>query len=190
MLVTAQHVQHHLYLSEKLEQMKIQAPNRLPKRAYGLDSLDLWFGDMKKDQFDRIRPGFVRVEVMLNHSRETQTENEMETGIPLDYKFGDLDGYSDNKDEYVDPSYCCYVRHVGNSGRTAPSAPNASELMIWETGIAGLGVRQMPDGSWVMMLPGPRQFLNDTYDYKVGKFLAGQSRPLKNRPLVSSPKFM
>lgn len=189
MLITGEHILHHLWLSEQLEQMKEASSEFVPRKQYGVDSSEIWFGDMARKQFPRMRPGFIRVEALLNETENPiQTKEQMEN-VPVDYDFSDMDGYG--SDEHIDPSFCCHVKNIGLNGTTAPAKPKLpSELMLWETGISGLAVRELPDASWVGLLPGPRKFQDNPFDYKVGKYSPGNSRTLKQRPAGPSPKFL
>ena len=188
MFITGDHIKHHLYMSKLIEDYQAESPVSVPQRQYGVDSKDIWFGDMTKQQFPRMRPGFIRVEVLLDEvEAPPQAEADIEN-VPIDHDFSDL-GYTDLQS--LDPSTCCHVAgHIGGMGATAPMQPNASQLMAWETGISGLAVRQMPDGSWVGVLPGPRKNWDNTFEYKVGSFLPNHSRTLKVKPTPSNPKFI
>lgn len=145
MLVLGDHVKHHLYVSEQLQKFRKEAPE-------DIDNIRLWFGDLKKKQLQRMRPGFIRVEVLMNDEPNvTQDEAEMENNIPFEYDFSDL-GYKGN--QHVDPSICCNAKQLGLNITKMPREPSVSQLMLWETGIGALGVRELPDGSWVAILPG------------------------------------
>eukprot|EP00547_Thalassionema_nitzschioides_P006908 CAMPEP_0194200132 /NCGR_PEP_ID=MMETSP0156-20130528/874_1 /TAXON_ID=33649 /ORGANISM="Thalassionema nitzschioides, Strain L26-B" /LENGTH=407 /DNA_ID=CAMNT_0038925099 /DNA_START=441 /DNA_END=1667 /DNA_ORIENTATION=- len=178
MLVLGDHLKHHLYVSEKLQHFRQEAPDEI-------DNIKLWFGEMKEKQLQRMRPGFIRVEVLLkDEPNTTQDKTDIEDNIPLDFNFSDW-GYEE--DQHVDPSICC---NVGSNFTTASQEPSASQLMVWETGIGGLGVRELPDGSWVALLPGPRPLPGVPFDYEIGNFHSGSAGKLKNRPALSNPKFM
>lgn len=188
MLVTGTHIQHHLYLSQLIEDTQMQAPETVKAKQYGIPSDEIWFGDMAKKQFPRMRPGFIRVEVLLDEKIAPPQADEDIENVPMDYNFSDL-GYAEM--QTLDPSICCHVAgHIGVNGTTAPMTPDVSQLMVWETGISGFAVREMPDRSWVGLLPGPRKAIDQVFDYGVGKFFPDHTRTLKTIPHNSNPKFL
>mmetsp|Transcript_28177 Transcript_28177/g.58975 ORF Transcript_28177/g.58975 Transcript_28177/m.58975 type:complete len:266 (-) Transcript_28177:128-925(-) len=101
-------------------------------------------------------PGFVRVEVLLDEENYPAQSN---TGpVPIDLTFGGEDGGAAEEHE-VSPEYCCHVSPK-TTNKHMPQSPEPSKLMLWETNILPLGVRQMPEDSWlnwVALLRGPNQ---------------------------------
>ena len=185
MLVTGAHVDHYLDWTRRIETWRLQAPREMPDRAFGYDSKEIWFGTLTKKQLERIRPGFIRVEALLNASMFSTQENI--ENVPVDMDFTD---FGENSQSDVDPSVCCHVKHIGQNGTAAPKDPDPGQLMMWEAGIAGMGVREMPDGTWVGVFSGPKKFLSNPFDYKVGKFHASATHNLRDKPVTSNPKFL
>jgi hypothetical protein len=182
MLVKGGHIKHYLYMSQLVEELRQQSPlTTVPPNQYGISSEEMWFGAMSRKQLHRVLPGFIRVEVVLDPSDAAAAQQQLPwENVPLDLDFSDR-GYTVGKKQSLDPSLCCNVMHVGNSGNKAPFHPNSSQLMIWETAISGIGVRELPDGSWVGLLNGPFQVPGESFDYKVGKFRADASRNLTDQ---------
>jgi hypothetical protein len=189
MLIKGEHIKQHLNISKWLQDFHKHAPHFLPPKHHGIRSDSVWFGNLSKIQLQRIRPGFIRVEALINEQQfPTQRTADIEN-VPANYNFSDL-GYF-NSTQMIDPSVCCHVSgHVGRNGTSAPLRPNATQLMVWETGISGLSVREMPDGTWIGLLPGPRYLPDDEINPIVGRYYPYYSRVLKNKPHVSSPKFL
>jgi hypothetical protein len=114
-----------------------------------------FFGPWTRRQMDRLVPGFVRVEVLLN---ETVHGAQLELDpIPLDYDFVDTTtGMS--QERHFDPTICCHVQMRPNV--ETPVHPSRDKVIIWETSVKALSARQLPslnekEGEWVILLPGP-----------------------------------
>lgn len=161
MRITAAHVQTFLEQSAALDVMRQQADAAaVPETAASesvsenMDPLHMTFyGDMTRRQLDRLIPGFVRVEVLLNETQNgAQTAADLDP-IPLDYEHG----------RHFDPVPCCHVNMHPNV--ETPVQPASDQVVIWETNIKGLSVRQLPKTTtletkpsvldWVVLLPGP-----------------------------------
>lgn len=103
---------------------------------------------MTKEQLDRIQPGFLRVEVLTDPERPTQQD------------IGPIPVFARAR---PDPRVCCHTNRVGLQGELAPQYPVAEQLLVWEMGIAGLSVQEMPEHTtsssqpklldWVALLP-------------------------------------
>jgi hypothetical protein len=174
MRITGQHVQQFMSMSHQLDLLRAQVP--LDEAAAAADvpeNMDpkhmKFFGSMTRQQLDRLVPGFVRVEVLLN-----ETENGAQTAsgpIPLDYKFSvtttNVDTITQEEERHFDPKPCCQVQMSPND--ETPSHPDRQDVVIWETSIKALSLRQLPQPSvqppgsssssslldWVVLLPGP-----------------------------------
>jgi hypothetical protein len=150
MLIKAEHVQHYVAVTEELRRLEEVAPVDPPPTVTKSNAEQQYFGSMTKGQLRRMIPGFIRVEVLLD---EENYPAQKETGpVPVDLQF-------DSKRREVDAQPCCSVSdHLANTNR--PSQPRSDQLMLWETNILPLGVRQMPPGSWldwVVLQRGPNQ---------------------------------
>ena len=99
----------------------------------------------------RMIPGLIRVEVLLD---EDKYPAQSSTGpIPVDLTFGEEGNMQ------ISPEFCCHVAR-NTSNDHIPESPTPDQIMLWETNIWPLGVRQMPTDSWldwVVMLRGPSQ---------------------------------
>lgn len=149
MLVKSSHIRYHLSLSAELDRLRESAPVALPD-----NETQTFYSPLTKGQIARMRPAFIRVEVLLDESKyPAQKEPDK---VPIDHNFTAENGSTFNAD--VDPEPCCHVRHIGLNGTLAPPTPKPDQLMVWETGIRGISVRKMPKPSrlkWVGLLTGP-----------------------------------
>jgi hypothetical protein len=149
MLITKTHIDYHISVMDELERYKTELDSQSHKLQkndilpYGFARHDRWWGELTREQLDHIKPGFLRVEVQTNPQIETQRE------------LGPLPVF---KRARADPRICCHAKHVGLQGKLAPQYPTADQVMIWETSIPGLFVREMPSRpkqllDWVALLP-------------------------------------
>jgi hypothetical protein len=154
MLITKSHIEYYMDVTQEInaykkeladekgtDQSQSQSSNASPTKG-------TFWGPMTKEQLDRLQPGFLRVEVLTDPERPTKPDMGP---IPV---FGRA---------RPDPRVCCHTNRVGLQGQLplAPQYPTADQLVIWETGIAGLFVREMPTHTtsqpqlldWVALLP-------------------------------------
>lgn len=177
MRITGEHVDHFLAMSNEIRRLKESAPESLPERVGKIQpELESSFhGAMTKGQLDRMIPGFVRVEVLLDEATYGSQTNL--GSVPVD------------RERNVDPAICCHVPNVPPGG-DLPIDPPSEKLVMWEYGIDAASVREMPEGSslgWVVLQAGPdRPPLNDT----IGGYWSGTSFAMKSRPRHSDPKFL
>ena len=158
MRITGEHVDYYLAVNAELDRLKREAPDKLPRKTYRRKSSDLFFGPMTKQQLKRFKPGFVRVEVLWDEVH-FPTQGKLDP-VDVDLNFTDI-GVNETS---LDPSFCCHTRHVGRPD--IPRRPNASQLVLWETGISGLTLREMPPSSplgWVGLLAGPTRLPDVEY---------------------------
>jgi hypothetical protein len=166
MRITGTHVQHFLALSNELEVLRRQA--RTSDRND--ETTDSFFGAMTPRQLDRLIPGFVRVEVLLNEAAHG-AQLELDP-IPLDYSV------ETGQEVHFNPQPCCHVQMNPNVG--TPIHPEAKDVIVWETSIQALSVRQLPERpeepepllDWVALLPGPGKRLHA--DDLISSFWSGQ----------------
>jgi hypothetical protein len=157
MLITADHVNHYVNVTNELRRLEELAPIDLPTTKTKEKAPKEFHGTMTKGQLRRMIPGFMRVEVLLD---EEQYPAQQNTGpIPIDLQFPVHGKKQTTSTGSVDAKSCCYISdHLTSTSR--PSRPNADQLMIWETNILPLGIRQMPTDSWlqwVLLQRGPSQ---------------------------------
>lgn len=169
MVIHAEHVLHFVRVTEELRRLEDAAPETLPSSASKLD--EVYHGAMTKSQLRRMMPGFIRVEVLLE---EEKYGAQTDTGpIPLDPSIPS-----------VNATVCCAVQHTAPH---RPAKPAADKLMLWETNILPLGIRNMPKQSWldwVMLQRGPNQrnlapeaTIGDWWSNKNKKYYSKQGRP-------------
>jgi hypothetical protein len=155
MRITGTHVQHFLALSNALDILRRQSTPMASNNHD--DTSDSFFGAMTPRQLDRLIPGFVRVEVLLNEA-EHGAQLDLDP-IPLDYSV------ETGEDVHFNPQPCCHVQMNPNVG--TPIHPEAKDVIVWETSVQALSVRQLPKSriqepllDWVTLLPGPGKRLH------------------------------
>jgi hypothetical protein len=179
MLITAEHVRHFEAMTEEIARLRDAAPDDPPPNVRSSsDALNSYHGTMTKSQLKRTIPGFIRVEVLLDEEHYPAQSN---TGpVPIDLEFGG------GRREEVDAAVCCHVSSKTVSEHR-PANPKSDQLMLWETHILPLGVRRMPDQSWldwVVTQRGPNQnkldkkeIIGDYWTNRKRKFYPKESRP-------------
>ena len=131
-----------------------------------------YFGTMTQRQLSQIIPGFIRVEVVLNETQTPIPPLSVKVPVDLDHIVpSSSDAFQDSNhphyhhrnyfrkssdatsrilhdspppspEDLVDPSPCCHVSP--NVTTELLVQPTLHQLMVWETQIVALGVRQMP----------------------------------------------
>lgn len=168
MRITGDHVAHFLKMSEDIDQLRLEAPDTIPNLVpVKVDPTESkYFGPMTRGQMDRLIPGFIRVEVLVNENvngAQTSLDN-----IERDYSFDvSEDGKVKQKDYHFNPRICCHVQMKPN--KNTPVHPKPSDVIIWETNIKALSALNMPKPKvgkpstrldWVGVLPGPGKRLD------------------------------
>lgn len=176
MMIKGEQVQHYIQVSEEIERLKEAAPDDLPGNPDGKFYGKSFHGPMTKGQLSRMIPGFIRVEVLLAGTKREQTKV---SPIPVDLQFEDGEGQNQNRT--VNAASCCHVSKE-RSSPIRPSNPEADQLMLWETEVHPLGVRQLPqknDGQekplfdWVGLLRGPTYDSETAANTIIGDYWAG-----------------
>ena len=176
MLIKGEQVQHYIQVSREIDRLKENAPEDLPgtpdSKVYG----NTFHGPMTKGQLSRMIPGFIRVEVLLGGTRRGPTKV---SPIPVDLEFTEGDGQIRNRT--IDAAPCCHVSEERSSDMR-PTNPDASQLMLWETEVHPLGVRQLPMNmhgqeqsllDWVALLRGPTYDSETPANTIIGDYWAG-----------------
>lgn len=191
MRVTANHVQHFLEMSDQIETLRIQAPDTWMDVPEDMEpDHQKYFGAMIKDQIDRVIPGFIRAEVLLD-PKEHGSQKELDP-IPLNFTEG-------GTEEHFNPRYCC---HVQMTNKDMPVHPEKESVVIWETSVKALSVRQMPQSrlknkydenliDWIGLLPGPKRHLKTKE--KLGGYWSGRDGAygdVKNKPSAAAPDLL
>jgi hypothetical protein len=223
MRVTADHVLHfaemsHALLALQQQQQQQQQEEQTAAAAPPLDFL--FFGPMTRAQWDRLVPGFVRVEVLLNED-EHGAQTELDP-IPLDFSFLTDDDTTistavgtTTTERHFNATTCCHIPQdlfqqfpdlQQKEEHVLPGRPAADKVVIWETNIKALSVRQLPPSSniknnnkiwslspsldWVALLPGPGKRLAATdtvagyWSGQDGAFGANAVRPSGGDPHI------
>lgn len=153
MLIKGDHVKHFEAVTLELERLRADAPDDVPDTIKShSDAVNNYYGPMTKAQLGRVIPGFIRVEVLLDEKAYPAQRN---TGpVPIDLDFGPGQEHAQ-----ADADICCQVSPAAESPHR-PAHPKGDQLMLWETHVMPLGVRQMPANSWlnwVIAQRGPNQ---------------------------------
>jgi hypothetical protein len=172
MLVRGQHVKHYLQLSAEIERLLTLAPNDLQEKENHIHDYNRtsFFGDMTKQQLERLVPGFIRVEATVNE----KVRGAQSGALPIPI----------HREVNVDPTICCQLNE-GSSDKV-PETPALDDLIAWETNIKSFSLRQFPPESnlldWVALMLGPGNDLRQ--DQKIGGFWSGRKGVFKgdNRP--------
>lgn len=178
MIITRDHVINYNQMSHEIERLKNDAkPGSLN------DPIDKSFtGSMTEIQLQRLIPGFIRVEVLKPNSVAQQT-----TG-PITVQ------EQSASNSALNASICCslppeYPLHLQEDPVT--SNPQFEQLMIWETGIQGMSLRQLPKESsidWVALQPGPKNRSIENGQV-IGGYWSGNDGDFDSRPSDDDPRF-
>jgi hypothetical protein len=177
MIVKAEHIQHFMRLSQDWYTMRQSAPNKTvysTTKTTPNDMLTVFHGPMNKIQLERLVPGFIRVEASLNnyhpHLRNQQKQ------IPLDYEWN-----SSISQSQVNASVCCHVS-PDSTNEHIPLAPTTEQLYFWETAIDALGVRQLPNHQWALLLGGNSDKYYVNPNFVIGDYWSGRDGYFTVRP--------
>lgn len=174
MLITGEAVRNYIDVTDELSQLRKVAPERPVLSEFNFRSK--FYGNLNKAQLQRMIPGFIRVEVLLNEGRYgSQTK---------------LDPVPITDRPQVDPSICCWIHNPKAANRNRPATPKSEDLILWETNIRALGVRKMPVPSmldWVLLQRGPRVLdvnlkIEDYWSGTDGYFMGGKNDANRYRP--------
>lgn len=187
MRITKHHVQQYLAVSDKIDQLRAEAPQELPNLIpEPTDPLQQRFeGPMTRDQLDRLMPGFVRVEVILNKT-STHSQRKLDPVIS-DHEW--------NGPYQFDPKPCCHVSLNPNPD-ALPATPSLEDVVVWETTIEPMSVRQLPQISshqekssdWIVLLPGPGKRLSP--DLAIGGYWSGRQGAYPEKVSTAKPYFL
>jgi hypothetical protein len=154
MRITGAHVRHYLDTSAALDALRTGAAEASSTALNQQSTLpsSTFFGPVSERQLDRLVPGFVRVEVLLDLA--ANGAQRVLDPVPLDYVV-------DRTEYHFDPAPCCHINIRPNKDNL-PVKPNSSDVVVWETAVKALYVRKLPSSSssstfldWVALLPGP-----------------------------------
>ena len=173
MVLKGYHVQQYLEMTQQLYRLRELAPET------SANSPNNYFGEMTKSQLERVFPGLIRVEVLLDE--DTYGAQSQLDAVPLTDR------------PRVDPQPCCHMSKNSSVNDKRPASPDSDKMFLWETNIAALGVRQMPVDSelgWVLMQRGPGTF--DDPKVAIGDYWSGTDKYFSGtnqarRPGAGSP---
>lgn len=172
MRITASHLQHYIATSQALNILRQQAAQQNPANHA------LFYGSLTERQLDRMLPGFVRVEVLLDPAN--YGAQEVLDPVPLDFSFtdGGTPTTTSASERHFNATHCCHVpylaKHFMQSQKyPLPAHPDDDSVIVWETAIKALSVREVGQNNirhaapmeqdylrWVALLPGPGKRLD------------------------------
>jgi hypothetical protein len=179
MLVKNHHVLYHMEFMEEIRQLKqsaskssntssLSSSGRSSSNNQSLDlyshSHPIFWGSLSVDQLNHIRPGLLRVEVLTTGKNGTSTTLSLQSKYQEYYQAQQHQPFHLAIDSpaarSVNTHPCCH-RNVSRSLLSSSSLendhPTADQVIVWESAIAGMHVRQMPKTSslldWVAILP-------------------------------------
>ena len=159
MLIKGDHLSNFQQVSQYIYDLRSNAPHSLPTDK------SLFYGPMTQVMLKRMLPGFIRVEVAPSDDWQPlrKRNNPLAKSfpeIPIDYNWN-----SSNTRAKLDPSICCHWRG---------ERPRVERVRFWETSIEALGVRQMPDKSWVLLQAGNNESIYPSSSVRIGEFWSGE----------------
>jgi hypothetical protein len=179
MLVKGEHVKQYLDVTDEISRLRTLASNETKIQGDLEWMRNAFHAPLSKLQLSRMIPGFIRVEVLRTED-ENGTQLELDP-IPVDLEF-------DGKNRTVDPRPCCLLSNKTVNVHIPPE-PTSSKLFIWETGIKGLSVREVPSLGWVTLLGGSyvhgrKHVIGDYWSGRDGAFGS------QKRPDPADPRFL
>lgn len=185
MRITGAHVKHYLQMSNELDRLHNEAPQRVDGIPEDMDPLKMRFsGAMTEDQTKRLVPGFIRVEVLVDESQYgAQTQLDP---LPIDFEYPGGEQQQQQQQgggqqHHIDPTVCCHVPNM-KPNKGTPTLPRASDVIIWETSAKALGVRHMPGShllDWLMLMPGPGKRMDKAE--LIGSYWSGRDGAFDNK---------
>ena len=152
MRITKDHVEHFISMSVELNRLRNMAPATLPDVPEDMSDPTkmMFYGPMTETQMERLIPGLIRVEVLLNEETSGAQSKldpiDLDFQFPLEDKFQQLEGPTALEEErHIDPQICCHVNMEPNI--ETPKTPEFGDLILWETAIRAFGVRNLPSES-------------------------------------------
>lgn len=170
MLITGEAVRNYIEVTDELSRLRRAAPERPLLADFKFRSK--FYGDLNKAQLQRMIPGFIRVEVLVNEVR--YGSQMMLDPVPITDR------------PQIDPSICCWVHNPKSANKNRPATPQSDDLILWETNIRALGVRKMPVSSfldWVVLQRGPRVL---DVNIKIEDYWSGTDRYFINEKRVAN----
>ena len=183
MIIKGDHVAHFVSLTQQLYEMRSMAPKRLfsiPKERQvttdtsgkfipspeTIKAKQRFFGEMTNTQLARMIPGFVRVEAALpGYKRNGENRYPQ---IPVNRIWNDT-----IPNGQVNASICCHVSSQSANDHI-PKSPTENDLYFWETSIDALGVRELPNGDWVVTQAGNQDDFYPDPNYVIGDYWVGR----------------
>lgn len=182
MVITSDHISNFIHMSRELHRLTNDAA---PGSLDDPEDKSLT-GPLTAPRLRRMIPGFIRVEV-LKEGSEAADESD---SVPVDWGFASHPG----EEMHVNPTICCsFPKEEGGSEGDFLETPQPQDLMVWETGIRGFSVRQLPLSShlgWVALQPGPGNGLAS--GETIGGYWSGSDGdfgPKGNPPRTTDPQF-
>lgn len=162
MAITANHIEYFVQMTNQIESIRKSLQKQQQQVGYSFtpDNPKTFHGPMHADQLERVVPGFIRVEVLSDGS----------TSQPV------LDPISIAPDTpSIHADICCSSTSSSSSSSTSKPAllQLADNVVLWETSIEAIGVRQFPEPiGWAGLLIGIQPA--DNKNATIGSFWSGE----------------
>jgi hypothetical protein len=201
MLLHGAQVQAYNALTQELYQLRQRAPRTLPVATAGSSAssqvhnpLERFYGPLTQVMLSRMLPGWMRVEhITSGISPGTQPGDQIPVTLnwpPASTTTTTLSSWlrpaqTTTATATLDPAHCCGIRET--TVHMPVLVPPLSQLYLWETNLAALGLREMParpknsnhtmedNGiGWVVLLTGnDEQYMTDT-NLQIGDYWTGR----------------
>ena len=132
MLVHGQHVQQYLEVTQRIHELQKVHEKQLQHHQQQQHKHNSSRVHWTMDDLRRLRPGFLRVEVLQN-TTQTQETVDLVSSTTANIR--------------IDPSVCC-------GGFDKKSSTGKKNLMVWETSVVAMRLYEFPLLGWVVLLEG------------------------------------
>ena len=158
MRISAHHVRNFISMTNEIETLRnkaLQLHDQQEGYKFTPDDPKTFHGPMSAEQLERVIPGFIRVEVL---SIGAASQHQLDP-IPV------APGVK------IDTSVCC-SNNATPEKQLRPIKPRSEDIVLWETTIRALGVRQFPEPiGWAGLLVGVNPHNKNAH---IGSFWSGE----------------
>lgn len=197
MLIHGSQAQAYFDWTQRLYQLRQEAPVSIDVHSFSSTTtppLERFYGTMTKIMLSRMLPGFIRVEHCPDKA-PTPRHQFQQVPVTLTWPGPASDRmqpFSIRRQSIaLDPAPCCQMRET--TPHISKLLPKMQDIYMWETSIHALGLRQLPDGSWVLLQTGnDESAMSDQVNIAIGEFWTGRTGYFdkQERPLPNEGDFM
>jgi hypothetical protein len=208
-LVHGAQVEAYDALTQELFQLRQKAPRTLPvataSSSSSLDPLERFYGPLTQVMLSRMLPGWMRVEHITSGISPGKQPGDL-IPVTLDWppastttsSFRLRPAHTTTATATLDPAHCCGIR--ARTVHMPVLVPPLSQLYLWETNLAALGLREMPaslDNSnnnmedngigWAVLLTGnDEQYMTDA-NLQIGDYWTGREGAFGGNETTARP---